>query len=153
MTIEQKLRGLGIELPGPAAPAGRYRPWLITGDWLFISGQLPLENGAVRYRGKLGSDLDEAEGRAAARLCGVNVLAQIRDALVGFERLKELVRVDGHVASAPGWSKQHLVLDGASELFVEVLQEQAGHVRTAFGQTSLPLDAAVELAVIATLKR
>src|SRR5215813_8702118 len=152
MTIEQKLRELGIELPRPVSPVGRYRPWLIAGDLLFISGQLPLENGAMRYRGKVGSDLGEAEGRAAARLCAVNVLAQIRDVPGGFDRLKELVRVDGHVASAPGWSNQHRVLDGASELFAEVLQDRAGHVRTAFGQASLPLDAAVELVVIVALK-
>ena len=151
MKIEERLRELGIDLPDPPVPAGRYQAAVVAGNLLFISGQLPLENGRLRYRGKVGAELTEADGYAAARLCAVNVLAQIKAALGGFERCRALARVDGHVNSASAWFNQHKVIDGASDLFAQVLQDRGGHARTAFGQASLPLDAAVELAVIVVI--
>jgi enamine deaminase RidA (YjgF/YER057c/UK114 family) len=151
MKIERRLRELGIDLPDAPGPAGNYRPWTQAGNLLFVSGQLPFERGVLLYTGKVGSDLREADGRKAARLCALNVLAQIRTAAGTFDRLEGLVRVDGLVNSAPGWTHQHKVIDGASDFFVQVLGDKANHARSAAGVTELPLNAAVELVVIARL--
>jgi enamine deaminase RidA (YjgF/YER057c/UK114 family) len=152
MTVEERLKELGIVLPAGGRPAGNYLPYVAAGELLFISGQVPYENGVLRYPGKVGSDLTEAEGMAAARLAGLNVLAQIRTALNGFDRLKQLVRVEGFVQSAPGFNNQHKVLNGASDLFAEVLQEKAGHARAAFGNAEMPLNVSVELVVVAAIR-
>lgn len=143
---------MGIELPNAPQPAGNYRAWTQAGNLLFISGQLPLERGVLRHAGKVGSDLSEAEGREAARLCALNVLAQIVAAAGSWDRLETLVRVEGHVNSAPGFTNQHQVLDGASDLFAQLLGDRAGHARAAFGAGELPLNAAVELVVVASLR-
>ena len=152
MQIEQRLRDLGITLPDAPKPAGNYRAWTQAGRLLFISGQLPLDRGVLRYAGKVGSDLSEADGREAARLCALNVLAQIRAAVETFDRLEGLVRVEGHVNSAPGWTHQHKVIDGASDLLAQVLGDKANHARAAFGAAELPLNAAVELVVTAQVR-
>ncbi|MEO7404907.1 MAG: RidA family protein, partial [Burkholderiales bacterium] len=128
---------------------GAYRPAIQAGGFLYISGQIPIENGAVRYKGLVGAELTLEEGRAAAALTALNALAQIRHFLGGFERLRQIVRLEGHVASAPGFYDQPKVLDAASELYARVLGEHAGHVRTAFSSTQLPANAAVQLVVIA----
>jgi enamine deaminase RidA (YjgF/YER057c/UK114 family) len=151
MNVELKLKKLGIELPAPPRPAGGYQPWIRQGNLLFISGQFPIENGQLRYIGRVGAELAEDEGRAAARLAALNVLAQIRAALGGFERLATLLRVEGHVASAPGWNNAPRVLDGASELFAAALGERGRHTRTAFTPAQLPLGLAVELVVTASV--
>jgi enamine deaminase RidA (YjgF/YER057c/UK114 family) len=151
MNVELKLKELGIELPAPPRPAGGYQPWIRQGNLLFISGQFPIENGQIRYTGRVGAELAEDQGRAAARLAALNVLAQIRAALGGFERLATLLRVEGHVASAPGWNNAPRVLDGASELFAAALGERGRHTRTAFTPAQLPLGLAVELVVTASV--
>src|SRR5262245_26379728 len=104
MSVEQRLAKLGLQLPTPPRPLGSYRPTLLAGDLLFISGQAPLSNGELKYRGHVGAELNEAEGGAAARLAALNVLAQIDAALSGFDRLVSLLRVEGHVNSAPGFT-------------------------------------------------
>jgi enamine deaminase RidA (YjgF/YER057c/UK114 family) len=121
------------------------------GNLLFISGQFPIENGMLRFLGRVGAELSEADGYAAARLTALNVLAQIQAALSGFERLAHLVRVEGHVASAPGFSNQPRVLDGASDLFAQVLGERGRHARTAFAPEHLPWNLAMELVVTAAI--
>jgi enamine deaminase RidA (YjgF/YER057c/UK114 family) len=151
MTPEQKLKELGLRLPSPSRPAGNYVAFVETGNLLFISGQFPIENGTPRYTGRVGAELTEEQGYAAARLAGLNVLAQIKTALGGFERLAHLVRVEGHVASAPGWNNQPRVLDGASDLFAAVLGERGRHARTAFAPERLPWDLTIELVVIAAI--
>jgi enamine deaminase RidA (YjgF/YER057c/UK114 family) len=124
---------------------------MFAGGFLFISGQLALLNGELKYRGRVGAELSEAEGGAAARLAALNVLAQIKDALSGFDRLLSLVRMDGHVSSAPGWTDQPRVLDYASDLFSEALGEKGRHARAAFAAPQLPLDASIELVVTAAV--
>ena len=151
MNIEQRFRDLGIELPAPPKPAGNYQPWIATGPLLFLSGQFPIENGQLRYTGQVGGERSEEDGYAAARLSALNVLAQIRSALGGFDRLQSLLRVEGHVASAPGWTNVPRALDGASDLFVSVLGERGRHTRTAFSPARLPLNLAVELVVTAAI--
>ena len=153
MQIEQRLCELGVTLPDPPRPAGNYLASMLAGNLLFISGQLPIERGVLRHAGKVGSDLSEAEGQEAAKLCALNVLAQIRAAVGTLERVDGLVRVEGHVNSAPGWTNQHKVLDGASDLFALILGDQGRHARAAFGAAELPLNAAVELVVTAKVGR
>ena len=151
-SVELKLAELGLNLPPAPKPAGNYSAYMRAGNLLFISGQLPIENGVLRYSGKVGADLTEEEGYAAARLAALNVLAQIRAALGSFDQLEHLVRVEGHVASAPGWHNAPKVLNGASDLFLALLNERGCHARAAFNPPSLPLTVAVELVVTAAVK-
>jgi enamine deaminase RidA (YjgF/YER057c/UK114 family) len=147
--VLERLAALGLALPPAPQPLGAYRAVVQSGALLFLSGQLPIRDGAVVQRGAVGAALTVEQGRAAAELCALNALAQIARFLGGFERLKQIVRVDGYVASAPGNFDQPKVLDGASDLFARVLADRAGHARTAFAVPQLPANAAVELAVIA----
>lgn len=152
MTVEQRLKKLGLVLPPPPRPAGNYQPWILSGNLLYLSGQFPIQDGHLIYTGRVGAERTEADGYAAARLAALNVLAQIHAALGGFDRLKTLLRVEGHVASAPDWNNAPKVLDGASDLFVTVLGERGRHTRTAFTPAQLPLNLAVELVVTAAVK-
>jgi enamine deaminase RidA (YjgF/YER057c/UK114 family) len=152
MTVEQQLKKLGLVLPPPPKPAGNYQPWILSGNLLYLSGQLPIQDGQLIYTGRVGAERTEADGYDAARLAALNVLAQIHAALGGFDQLKTLLRVEGHVASAPNWNNAPKVLDGASDLFVTVLGERGRHARTAFTPAQLPLNVAVELVVTAAVK-
>jgi enamine deaminase RidA (YjgF/YER057c/UK114 family) len=152
MKVEERLAQLGLRLPPPPKAAGNYQPWIIAGNLLFLSGQLPIENGQLRYTGQVGAELSEEEGYAAARLSGLNVLAQIQSALGGFERLESLLRVEGHIASAPGWTNAPKVLDGASDLFLAVLEERGRHARAAFIPPRLPFNLTIELVVTAAIR-
>ena len=152
MSIEERLKELGIELPAAPEPAGNYQPWILSGKLLFLSGQFPIENGELRYTGQVGAELTEEQGYAAARLCALNALAQIRAALGGFERLDSLLRLEGHIASAPDWSNAPKVLNGASDIFLSVLGERGRHTRTAFTPQRLPWNLAIELVVTASLR-
>jgi len=151
MTVEQKLADLGLALPEPPNPLGTYTAVSEAGNLLFVSGQLPLVDGKIAYTGRVGEQLSVDEGKHAARLAALNVLAQIRRHLGGFERLRKIVRVEGHVSSADGFFGQPAVIDGASDLFAAVLGGKAGHARSAFSQRQLPADAAVILVVIAEI--
>ena len=152
MSVEEKLKELGIELPKPPPPAANYKRCVRAGNLAFFSGQLPWGDGKMRYAGHVGSDLTDEEGYQAARLCALNALAQIKAEFGGFDTLETIVRVEGHVNSASGWTGHPQVLHGASDLFVEVLGERAGHARTALGHNELPLNAAVELVLIVAVK-
>ncbi|MFP4593190.1 RidA family protein [uncultured Ralstonia sp.] len=152
MTIEERLAARGLTLPNPPQPLGSYTAVSQAGDLLFVSGQLPLVDGKVVWQGQVGRDLTLEEGKRAAELTALNVLAQIRAHLGGFERLDHIVRLEGHITSAPGWLQQPAVLDGASDLFAEVLAEKAGHARAAYSQFQQPGNAAVILVVIAQIK-
>lgn len=147
-SIEAKLAGLGIVLPQAAAPAANYVPFMRSGDLLFTAGQLPLKDGKLAATGLLGRDLDTAAGREAAKLCAVNVLAQAKAALGDLELVRRLVKITVFVASTPGFTEQHLVANGASDLFVAALGEAGRHARSAVGTASLPLDAPVEVEAI-----
>jgi enamine deaminase RidA (YjgF/YER057c/UK114 family) len=152
MSVEEKLKEMGLELPSPPPPAANYKRCVRAGNLAFFSGQLPWVEGKLRYVGHVGSDLTDAEGYEAAKICALNALAQIKAELGSFDRLETIVRVEGHVNSAPGWTGHPKVLNGASDLFVNVLGERAGHARTALGHNELPLNAAVELVLIVALK-
>lgn len=152
-SIAQRLQELGLELPAPAAPAGSYVPARRSGSLLVVSGQLPMEGGAVRYRGKLGAGVSLEEGQAAARLCALHVLAQAKAACGDdLERIAGCVRLGGFVACTPDFTDHPKVVNGASELIVAVLGEAGRHARAAVGVPSLPLDAAVEVEAMFELR-
>jgi enamine deaminase RidA (YjgF/YER057c/UK114 family) len=147
--IETRLRDLGIELPGASGPVANYVPFVQYRDLLFIAGQLPRWEGEIRSVGALGRELSVEDGRQAARLCALNVLAHVRAALRGdLDRVRRCVRIAGFVTSAPGFSDHPRVLDGASELIVEVFGDAGWHARTAVGVSTLPLGASVEIEAI-----
>ncbi|ACM26459.1 translation initiation inhibitor protein [Rhizobium rhizogenes K84] len=147
--IEGRLKELGIVLPQAAAPAANYVPYVISGNLLYLSGQLPTENGKVGVTGHLGKDVDVAGGQRAAELCAINILAQAKAALDGdLSRIKRLIKLNGFVASVPEFVEQHLVINGASNLLANVLGEAGKHARAAVGMAALPLNAAVEIDAI-----
>jgi enamine deaminase RidA (YjgF/YER057c/UK114 family) len=144
--IEARINELGITLPQAAAPAANYVPFVISGSYLYISGQLPMENGKVAVTGHLGSGIDVATGQRAAELCAINVLAQAKAALGGdLSRIRRIVKLNGFIASEPTFIEQHLVMNGASNLIAKVLGDAGIHARAAVGMASLPFNAAVEI--------
>jgi enamine deaminase RidA (YjgF/YER057c/UK114 family) len=146
--IEARLKALDLVLPEARAAIGSYAPFLHIDRQLFIAGQLPLVDGKVAIAGKIGAELDLAKGREAARLCALNILAQAKAALRDLDRIVQLVRLNGFVNSAPGFCDHPKVLNGASDLMVEILGNKGIHTRIAVGCASLPLDAAVEVDAI-----
>ena len=145
-SIASRLQSLGISLPDAAAPAANYVPCMRTGDLLFVSGQLPIGPDGLTHTGKLGAGISVEDGQLAARQCAINILAQARAALGGdLEKIQQIVRITGFVASQPEFVEQHLVVNGASDLLVDVLGERGRHSRAAVGMACLPLDAAVEV--------
>lgn len=148
-TIESRLKELNITLPQAASPAANYVPYTISGNMLYISGQLPMENGKIAVSGLLGRDVDVATARRAAELCAINLLAQANAALGGdLSRVRRVLKIQGFVASTPDFVEQHLVINGASDLLVAVLGDAGRHARAAVGMASLPLNAAVEVDAI-----
>jgi enamine deaminase RidA (YjgF/YER057c/UK114 family) len=144
-TVADRLGALGIQLPTPAAAAANYIPTRRSGDLLVISGQLPMEGGSVRYQGKLGGRISLEDGQAAARLCAINILAQVQAACGNLERVVACLRLGGFVACTPDFADHPKVINGASDLMVAVLGEAGRHARAAVGVPSLPFDAAVEV--------
>ncbi len=145
-TVDAKLAELGITLPRPAAPVANYIPFNTTGNLLVISGQIPMVDGQIAVKGKLGAGVSLDQGQHAARLCFINILAQAREATGGeLDRVKRLVRLGGFVACTPDFSQHPQVINGASDLAVAVFGDKGRHARAAVGCPSLPGDAAVEV--------
>ncbi|MDD9911381.1 MAG: RidA family protein [Ahrensia sp.] len=143
--IDQRLKDLGLELPNPAAPAANYIPYTIAGKLLTISGQIPMGPDGPQYIGKLGDDADVAFGRSAARLCAVNILAQARAALGSLDKVKQVIKIQGFVNATPDFTQHPEVINGASDLLVDVLGDAGKHARAAVGMSSLPRGVAVEV--------
>jgi len=144
--IERRLQAAGITLPDAPAPAANYVPAQLGAGLLFVAGQLPLADGRVQQVGKLGGGVGLEDGRAAARLCAVNILAQAKQALGGdLSRIKRTLKVQGFVACTPDFTQHPMVVNGASDLLVEALGDAGRHARFALGAPSLPFDAAVEV--------
>ncbi len=148
MDIDARLKELKLVLPDAAAPVANYVPAVLAGSLLYISGQLPMLNGAVAVQGTLGAGLDVDQGKEAARLCALNILAQARAALDGFERIVRLVRLGGFVNCTAAFTQHPAVVNGASDLMVDVMGEAGKHARAAVGVISLPRGAAVEVDAI-----
>jgi enamine deaminase RidA (YjgF/YER057c/UK114 family) len=147
--IVARLKEMGISLPEAAAPAANYVPYVISGNVLHISGQLPLEGGKIAVTGHLGKNVDVATGQRAAELCAINILAQASAALGGdLGRIRRVIKLNGFVASVPEFVEQHLVINGASNLIAGVLGDAGKHARAAVGMAALPMNAAVEIDAI-----
>jgi enamine deaminase RidA (YjgF/YER057c/UK114 family) len=145
-TIDVRLAELGISLPTPAVPVACYLPFVRAGSLVIISGQITMENGELRFVGKLGETLSVEEGYQAARLCGVNLIAQMRAACGGdLDRVKRVVRLGGFVNCTPDFTDHPKVINGASDLMQEVFGDAGQHARAAVGSSSLPLGIAVEV--------
>ena len=148
-SVHDRLMQLGIELPEPSKPGANYVPSIRTGNLIFLTGQLSQWNGERRFIGKLGREFGVAEGRQAARLCALNLVAQLRAALDGdLDRVVRCVRIAGYVNSMPDFVAQSQVINGASDLFVEVFEEAGRHTRMAVGVSALPYDVAVEVEAV-----
>ena len=146
--IEKRVKELGYDIPVAAAPAANYVPFVISGNVLHISGQLPMLDGKLAVTGHVGKDVDVAGAQKAAELCALGLLAQAKGALGDLSRIKRIVKINGFVASAPDFVEQHLVLNGASNFLVGALGDAGKHARSAVGVASLPLNAAVEIEAI-----
>lgn len=147
--IDARLNELGITLPKAAAPVANYVPWVVTGHLVFISGQGPMGPNGVEFRGKLGRDLEAEEGKKAARLTALNVIAQLKEAVGGdLDRVKRCVKLLGFVNSTPDFNQQPTVINGASDVIVEIFGEAGRHARSAVSAPSLPVDIAVEVEAI-----
>lgn len=145
-TIDQRLTELGIELPEPSTPGANYVPHIQDGNLVFITGQLSQWNGERRFIGKVGQAFSLEEGREAARLAALNVIAHLRDALDGdLDRVARCVRLAIYVNSDPGFHGQSQVANGASDLFLEIFGEAGRHTRMAIGVAALPYDVAAEV--------
>lgn len=144
--IETKLQEMGLSLPSAAAPAANYVPWTISGKIVHVSGQLPMRDGKVGVLGKLGQDVDIEAGQEAARLCALNLLAQLKAACGGdLEKATRCLRLGGFVNAAPDFTDHPKVINGASDLIVAVMGDGGRHARFAVGVAGLPFGAAVEV--------
>ena len=151
MSAKDRLKEMGLSLPEPPQPAGSYTRAVRSGNLLFISGQLPLVKGEVQHGGVVGEDITADQGQEAARLCALNALS-ILEVETGSLDFVRIIRIGGYVCSAPGFTGQAQVLNGASDLLAEILGERGIHARLAVGVQALPLGASVELEVIAEVE-
>lgn len=140
---EDRLAALGIVLPTPAAPAANYVPAVRAGGLLFLAGQLPMGPDGLAFRGKLGRELTVEQGREAARLAAINLIAQAKMALGRLDRVRQVARLTGFVSGVDSFTEPHKVLDGASELFVAVFGDRGRHTRSVLVAASMPLDSPI----------
>ena len=152
MPIDDRLRELGIELPPPPQPVASYVPVVVAGGLAFVAGQGALQDGAVLYPGHVGADVTVEQAQEAARRCALQALAALRAELGSLDRVSRIANVTVYVASAPGFTQQPVVANGASDLFVEVFEEAGRHARAAVGVPELPLGLSVEVAVVAEVR-
>ena len=148
---EQRLADLGLTLPEPPRPVAAFEPYVRLGDLVYTSGQIATAGGALVDAGRLGAEVDVETGRAAARACALNVLAQLRAAAGSLDAVARLIKLTVFVASAPEFTDQPRVADGASELLIEVLGPAGAHARSAVGVAVLPLGTPVEIEAVAAL--
>ena len=148
MGIEERLRELGITLPQVAKPVASYAPGVLTGVYVFVSGQLPMVDGKLKAEGRVGEDITVDEARECARIAALNGLAAARSVLGSLDRIKRIVRVAGYVRSGDAFRDHPKVVNGASDLLQEIFGEAGIHARSAVGCVSLPLGAPVEVEMI-----
>jgi len=149
--IEKRLDALNIILPSPPKPVGSYVAVVITGKLAFVSGQIPIKDGKVTYAGKVSKDLSVEDAQKAARLCTINALAHLKAELGSLDRISKIVRVSGFVNSPPEFTDQPKVINAASDLLFEIFGQNGQHARIAVGVSSLPLNSAVEIDLIAEI--
>lgn len=147
--IDARLRELEISLPPPTQAVANYVPYVLSGNLVFVAGQLPMEAGQLVYAGKVGATVTLDQAQKAARLCAINILSQVKAAAAGdLDRVRRCVKLGGFVNAAPTFVDHPKVMNGASDLMPEIFGEAGRHARFAMGASSLPLDAAVEVDAI-----
>jgi enamine deaminase RidA (YjgF/YER057c/UK114 family) len=150
-TPEQRLKDLGIALPPAPGAAGDYLPWVITGNLLLTSGQLPWINGELKFKGKIGAELDLEQGYQAFRLSALNAIAQLKSALGSLDRVQRILRVEGTFGCAPGFTQHPKVLNGASHVVNQVFGARGLHTRMVQANNEMPLDCATLLVIMAEI--
>lgn len=150
--IEEKIKQLGFALPTAPKPLASYVPAVQTGDLIFTAGQLPIKDGILAFKGKLGKDLNEDEGKKAAQLCALNCLAVIKNEIGFLDKIDKIIKLTVFVNGAEGFIGQPQVANGASDLVKEIFGDNGKHVRSAVGAAELPLNAPVEIEMIVKLK-
>ena len=151
-TIEKKAHALGLTIPEAPKPVAAYVPGVKSGDLIYTSGQLPVVAGELKYKGKVGADVLEEAGYEAARICALNCLGVIKSIAGDLEMIEQVVKVTGYVNSAPGFTMQPKVINGASDTLQALLGERGKHARSAVGVNELPLNAACEVEMIVRIK-
>lgn len=143
--IDAHLADLGITLPNATAPVANYVPYVVSGNLVHISGQITMENGELKFVGKLGKDYQVEDGQKAARLCALNLVAQLKSAIGDLDKVTRVVKLNAFVNSDPAFTDQPKVVNGASDTMVEIFGDAGKHARSAVGVASLPLGVAVEI--------
>jgi enamine deaminase RidA (YjgF/YER057c/UK114 family) len=150
--VDARLAELGIEVPEAAAPVANYVGYVQSGNMVFVSGQVPLVDGAFKFQGKVGAEFSVEDGQEAARICAINIVAQLKAACGGdLDRVQRIVKLGGFVNSTPEFTDQPKVINGASDLMVAVFGDKGKHTRAAVSAGSLPLGVAVEIDAIAEI--
>ena len=148
-TIDDRLAELGIDIPTPAAPVANYVGWVRTGNLVFTAGQVPLKDGEFMYQGIVGDTVSVEDATEAAKLCAINIIAQVKQACDGdLDKVKRIVKLVGFVNGVPGFGDQPKIINGASDMMVEVFGERGRHARAAVGMASLPRGQAVEIELV-----
>ena len=151
-SVDNRITELGIEIPEPPKAVASYVGWVRTGNLIYVSGQIPVRDGNLTMTGKVGDTVTVEQAQQAAQVCAINIIAQLKDACDGnLERLNRIIKLTGYVSSAPDFTDQALVINGASNLIGEVFAEAGVHSRAAVGVAVLPLDASVEVDAIAEI--
>ena len=150
-TPEERLRALGIELPPAAPPVGDYLPTIITGNLLFMSGQVPWIAGDLKFKGKMGAELNIEQGYQAFRLSALNAIAQLKKALGSLDRVKQIIRLEGTMGCAPSFQDQPKVLDGASHVVNQVFGPRGRHTRMVYSNNEMPMDCATLVVLTAEI--
>ena len=148
----ERLAALGLTLPPVTAPVAAYVPAVRAGAFVYVSGQVPVVDGKLAGTGKVGGEVSASDAAGMARICALNALAAAASAAGGLDKIRRIVKVTGFVASAPGFTGQPQVINGASELLIEVFGEDGKHARSAIGVAELPLNAPVEVELIAEIR-
>jgi len=149
--IEEKIKSIGIKIPVPPNPAGSYIPVVKSGNLLFVSGQIPIEEGKVTFTGKV-SDANIETAQNAAKVCAINILAQIKKEIGDLEKISRIVRLSGFVNAVPEFTQHPKVINAASDLLYEIFGESGKHTRIAVGVSSLPLNSMTEIDAIVEIK-
>lgn len=152
MTIEERLSELGLSLPEVPAPVAAYVPAVRVGNWVYVSGQTPFRDGELRVKGKVGGEVTLEEAYEEAKQCALNIMAVVKSAAGSLDNVERIVKVVGFVAVTPDFTDAPKVVNGASELFVQVFGDKGKHARSAVGVCALPLDCCVEVEAVVLLK-
>lgn len=152
MSIEKKLKDLGIEINEAPKPVASYVPAVKTDNYVYTSGQIPLKNGELQSKGKVGKDITLEEGYEAAKICAINCLSAVKSMIKDLDKIEKIVKVTGFVSSGEGFNQQPQVVNGASDFLGEIFNEKGEHSRAAVGVSELPLNASVEVEMIVKVK-